>query len=291
MDNALPPASREVTPATLAAAGSASPPALRDTLRRPWRQLRRHPRLAAALMALRRAHHPATWRAQWRRLCSGDTSESFEFSLLYPLLQHYPAPWVVDVGANDGYACSNSYPFIRRGFRALLIEPNPVAAERCRALHAARPGVRVCNVAASDRAGVGLLFADKRGFEGQSFSASLSTDRNAWTDSAFDRDQSIAVPLQRLDALLYEADVPVQFALLSVDTEGHDLAVLGSLGRYRPAIIITERYAWNLQNAIDKQRLLSTLDYYQFTRVGRNEVYLNIRDPHFESRIAHVARM
>ena len=41
-------------------------------------------------------------------------------------------PFVVDVGANDGYSWSNSIAFIELGYSALLIEPMGKYAQQCR---------------------------------------------------------------------------------------------------------------------------------------------------------------
>src|SRR5438552_17827841 len=60
---------------------------------------------------------------------------------------------VVDVGANDGFYSSNSYPFIARGWRALLIEPNPLSFGKAQRLHKKRERVALINSACSDHEG------------------------------------------------------------------------------------------------------------------------------------------
>jgi FkbM family methyltransferase len=149
---------------------------------------------------------------------------------------------VVDVGANDGFYSSNSYPFIKRGWRALLIEPHPGAFALARRLHENNPAVTALNLACSDRAGelaLNLFEAD----EGGSHSA-LSTDEpHPHTDHTVAR--TVTVQVATLEALLEQQGVPREFGLLSVDTEGHDYRVIRglNLARFQPRAIITENNA------------------------------------------------
>src|SRR5260370_33574766 len=69
----------------------------------------------------------------WLRfLLTKDSTWHGQFDAMRPLLLEAAGvePVVVDVGANDGFFSSNSYPFIRRGWRAGLIQPNPEACAR-----------------------------------------------------------------------------------------------------------------------------------------------------------------
>src|SRR5260370_1354046 len=86
----------------------------------------------------------------WLRfLLTKDTTWHGQFDVMRPLLLEADGvePVVVDVGANDGFFSSNSYPFIRRGWRAVLIEPNPDACARAMRLHSRNKKVSVLNLA------------------------------------------------------------------------------------------------------------------------------------------------
>jgi len=77
-----------------------------------------------------------------------DTTWHGEFSALRPLLQGLPEEQrvVVDVGANDGFYSSNSYPFVKRGWRAILVEPHPGAfaqADEAKFEHLRKHGYRL----------------------------------------------------------------------------------------------------------------------------------------------------
>src|SRR6266404_9060713 len=66
----------------------------------------------------------------WRYWIWGDTTEHGEFLVLRHLITEDFPKLVVDVGANDGFLASNSYPLIKRGWRGILIEPHPDAFRR-----------------------------------------------------------------------------------------------------------------------------------------------------------------
>lgn len=148
---------------------------------------------------------------------------------------------VVDVGANDGFFSSNSYPFIVRGWRGLLIEPHPEAFQKAKQLHRRRQQVSLLNAACSDQDGaldLQLLAGDDGG--SHSFLGSPAPGHQPATPA---RAESFRVQVRRLEALLAEFQIPPDFGLLTIDTEGHDFAVLrgANLPRYRPRVIITEK--------------------------------------------------
>ena len=82
------------------------------------------------------------------------------------------------------------------------------------------------------------------------------------------------VLVERLTTLLDEHGVPPDFALLSVDTEGHDLAVLRGLdfARYRPGVIITET---DEATEADKRALLHAHGYRLAEAVGVNTLWVH----------------
>jgi len=60
---------------------------------------------------------------------------------------------VVEVGAFDGESFSNSSCLIARGWRAVLVEPVPEFAEKCRTQYASSPQVAVVESACGSRTG------------------------------------------------------------------------------------------------------------------------------------------
>lgn len=172
-----------------------------------------------------------------------DTTWHGQFSALGRLLLKRTSlePFVVDAGANDGLYSSNSYPFIKRGWRALLIEPHPRAFERARLLHQTNPAVTVLNLACSDQPGQ----MDLNLFEGDDSGSLSALSKEPTVTSAARRTVStVSVEVATLESLLSERDIAPDFGLLTVDTEGHDFAVIRGLNlrRFQPRAIITEKY-------------------------------------------------
>jgi FkbM family methyltransferase len=145
------------------------------------------------------------------------------------------------VGANDGFYSSNSYPFIARGWRALLIEPHPTAFQKAKQLHRKREQVRLLNAACSDREGE-LELLTSAADDGGSHSF-LGETAGAPNDPVRPPGASFHVKVHRLETLLEEFNIPRAFGLLTIDTEGHDFPVLrgANLTRNRPQVIITEK--------------------------------------------------
>lgn len=171
-----------------------------------------------------------------------DTTHHGEFSLMRKLAGAGGPRVFVDVGANDGFYGSNSYPFVARGWRTLLIEPHPGAFAKLQKLHAGKKNVAFLNLACADAPGKLPLWIGTDGDEGTL--ATLCTDDNPHFQKARTR-QSVLVPVERLDAVLAAQNVPRDFEVLSIDTEGMDYEVLLGLdlNLWRPRLIVTEDYA------------------------------------------------
>ena len=178
-----------------------------------------------------------------RFLLYRDSTWHGQFSALSPLLLGRPGVdrTVVDVGANDGFYSSNSYPFIARGWRALLVEPHPAAFHKAQRLHRKRKLVTLLNGACSDRDG-DLELQTSREDDGGSHSF-IGESAGGFEDRIGAADEAVRVKVHRLELLLDEFKIPREFGLLTIDTEGHDFQVLrgANLTRYRPRVIITEK--------------------------------------------------
>ena len=178
-----------------------------------------------------------------RFLVYRDSTWHGQFSALAPLLLKGQgvARTVVDVGANDGFYSSNSYPFLARGWQGLLVEPHPDAFRKAQLLHRKRTQVILLNAACSDQDGELELKTDASD-EGGSHSSLGETP--AGRPNPFPAPGApLRVKVHRLEALLEAHRIPLDFGLLTVDTEGHDFQVLRgtNLARYRPRVIITEK--------------------------------------------------
>jgi FkbM family methyltransferase len=179
--------------------------------------------------------------------------------------------YVVDVGANDGFYSSNSHPFIRRGWRALLIEPHPYAFALASKRYAGNDRVRLLNLACGDKAGeLPLQMLDKDFGGSQSSLNALDAPehgRRAFTNA-------IKVQVETLESVLDRLSAPREFGLLSIDTEGHDLQVLygANLARYRPQVIITENGA----HEADKHEYLKQHRYRLHAQLPADSVWVKV---------------
>ena len=209
---------------------------------------------------------PAVRKRLWR-----DTTQYGEFFALWKLCGRRNDGYVVEVGANNGIFCSNSYPFIQRGWRASLIEPNPAMHEKLRLLYAGNERIALFNVACGSEDGTSLLFLGKNGEDGY---ATLSTE-DSWWYRETRSSESIAVRVSRLDAILESTQCPGDFDLLSIDTEGFDYQVLRglSLDRFRPKVIITEDEKPPYTHKREKEALLISNGYKFCGRYASNAIW------------------
>lgn len=209
-----------------------------------------------------------------RKPLYGDTSELGESMAAHALVDPEDASWIVEVGANDGLTVANSPYFIRKGWNALLIEPNPTPyatlATRC----AGNDRLHTAQVACSSAPGTLTL----RLFEGDATGvlATLHPDAETSRGGSDTVAREVPVQVERLDALLERFGVPQAFAVLSVDTEGHDLEVLRGLDfdRFHPGVVITET---DEATEADKHALLEAAGYRLANRVGVNTLWQRIR--------------
>lgn len=149
------------------------------------------------------------------------------------------APWFVDVGANDGRSWSNSWLFGLHGWNLLLIEPIPRYAEQCRALHAGNPRVVVEEKAIAPVAGqVDFFITDDPDRDMLQMGSSLTADSVSFGLKS----RPTTVEAAPLADLLAAHRVPRDYAVLSIDAEGHDLAVLqtAALDMWSPRLVCIE---------------------------------------------------
>lgn len=148
------------------------------------------------------------------------------------------SPWFVDVGANDGQSWSNSRFFGRLGWHLLLIEPIRRFADQCTELYAGNQRVIVEELAISATAGTTDFFLTN---DPDRDLLQMSSSLSAENDFGYEMVKT-TVATAPLHSLLSAHDVPRDYAVLSVDAEGHDLTVLETarLETWRPRVICVE---------------------------------------------------
>ena len=169
----------------------------------------------------------------------------------------------IEVGANDGFAQSNTYYFERmQGWTGVLIEPMPDLYEKC---VKERPNSIVfnCALVSNDDDGqtVTMLYSNLMSLvRGAQKSESMDSEhvrRGAAIQRSVEDVYEITVPARTLTSILDELVVK-RIDLFSLDTEGYELEVLRGLHltRYRPKFILVE--AW-FRDEIETH--LSNYDY------------------------------
>ena len=211
-----------------------------------------------------------------------DTSQSLEGTKLLPIMQHHPSKWIVDIGANDGFNLSNSNLFIREGWMALLVEPVPKSISKAKVIHGSNRNVKFEEVAISNRTGTAKIFLNKSGED--NFFATLETEKSFLRDK-FVGENFILVKTEKLNVVLKRNNVPLNFAILTVDVEGYESEVLENLGNYQPSVIIVERNLSSLSKALAKQKILTGRNYVLAARIGCNEIYIDTESEYIEKYI------
>jgi len=184
----------------------------------------------------------------------------------------------VDVGAHNGVSISNSYAFIKKGWKAISIEPNPhVFKDLKKNLKGYK--VKFVKKAVSDTVGKTKFYFDKTGFLASrkkgSKSNKLKGMRSTIQPKLFDEmsDNYIIVEVDTLTNILDKHKAPKNISILSVDTEGLDYEVINGLdfNKYKPKVILTEDYVGTKNK---KYKLLRSKGYKHINQDGINSVWI-----------------
>ena len=180
---------------------------------------------------------------------------------------------LVDIGAHEGLTNSNSRTLVEQGWRAILVEPLPMAFAQLRENCRAFPEVTLLQAACSDRNGTAAMRFGTDGEVGQLSSLSDSAVIATYLSS-----ESFEVATVTLAEAFRVGCVPADFGVLLVDTEGLDLCVLRGLhdAFQRPRIILTEDF---VETDAEKYVLLSGLGYEFAGAWGADSVWISRSHP------------
>lgn len=184
----------------------------------------------------------------------------------------------VEVGANDGVTFSNSFHFEKKGWRSVLVEPNP---QLCREIKSRR-GIRTIlfECAASSTNGTATM---QMGSGSDNMYSSLEPSELATEVRSF---VETAVTIRTLDSILEEVGLsPIDF--VSIDVEGHEMVVLSGLDleRWKPTILLLEDSKDLLDDSV--RRYMENAGYFRFYRSGSNDWYAR-RGNHRIALLLHV---
>jgi FkbM family methyltransferase len=156
----------------------------------------------------------------------------------------------VEIGAFEPIYLSNTYYFYKKGWRGILIEPNPLSFRK---LNERRKGDILLNVAVSDHDGT-VDFVCDRAYSGIIDQNYLFSEKGK---------ESLKIQCKRLENIL-SANVPngQKIHFMSIDCEGHDETILhtNDWARFRPLVLLIEEHG--------DQAKESVLEYLKSQRYG-----------------------
>jgi FkbM family methyltransferase len=174
----------------------------------------------------------------------------------------------IDIGGNHPFRISNTYLLYRMGWSGIVVEP----IQRFYAKHKQfRPRDTQLNAAASDTPG-DLTFYEMVPSVLSTCSAEEAESMTSNNSALLLR--SYTVPVMTVDDLYRKYVAPRPVSLLSVDTEGHDLAVLRGIDWkiMHPDMIICE--AINSAAGHKISELLTEQRYKCIKSLGCNNIYV-----------------
>lgn len=180
----------------------------------------------------------------------------------------------LEVGAYDGKHFSVSYAFEAAGWRGVLIEAIPEAAEQCRAN---RPGSRVVHAALG-----GPGHAPTATFtvaQGRELLSYLHTDEHHLRQirGSGVSTREVTVPVMTMNEVLGEHAGPIDFA--SIDVEGAEVELLKGfdLERFRPRVLLIEDSTLGADTPV--VRFMAERAAYRYLgTVGVNRLYVRADD-------------
>nr|WP_321496402.1 FkbM family methyltransferase [uncultured Methanolobus sp.] len=163
-------------------------------------------------------------------------SQFQEDLLIDMLLNNQQNGFYVDVGANDPFSGSNTHRFYSRGWSGINIEPNLDAYNK---IAENRPDEINLNVAISENTGEITFYLIGNDSSISTVDYSQATKMAKWLNLKITPTSVKTMPLSEVfDTYLDKKHID----FMSVDVEGHDLAVLKSNNwdKYRPTFVLVE---------------------------------------------------
>lgn len=179
---------------------------------------------------------------------------------------------IVDVGGN--LEAEISTPYVAKGWRSLIIDPQSRCVEALRRKFSNDSNSTVVQCACSNEPGELKLYI---GLDGPGSEVStLNPNSDPWMDQVRS-DQFEIVTVKTLTSILEDNDFPSEIGILKIDTESWDYNVLLGLdfAKFKPRVIVTEEYYWDIQSTISKHIYLEDNNYVNVGFVGYNSIWIH----------------
>lgn len=147
----------------------------------------------------------------------------------------------VEIGANDGISCSNTWGLAKRGWTGFLVEAIPEFVKQCKLNHLCHHNVSVWQVAVGDEDGKEVTFNIGGQLTTANQDLSLEYQNIVWAKSVVTSTQ-VKLTTQKLDTFLVNMRLQPGFDLLVVDVEGYEAQVFSgfTLSKWLPKMLIVE---------------------------------------------------
>lgn len=203
------------------------------------------------MQLLKNAFHVRSFLARRRKQKSGNSVEYYEQqatcqipylgSIFELFLGKKEDGIFLEIGANDGVSCSNTWGLAVRGWTGYLVEAIPDFAAACVLNHKGHGNVSVHQVA------IGALDGEEVTFNigGQLTTANqelkVEYQNTDWAKSIVTSSR-VKLKTQRLDTFIENHQIQGGFDVLVVDVEGFESQVFSgfTLSRWRPKMLIIE---------------------------------------------------
>ena len=192
--------------------------------------------------ALRREDYQVTY-AQ----CGEDSILRFLFSLL-----DIPRPTYLDIGAHHATYLSNTYLFYKEGARGVCVEPDP---HLCQNIKLGRPHDTCLNIGIAAGSTGNLSFYV---FDDPTMNTFSETVKQDQLRSGRLLQRELQIEVQSINTVIARHFTTACPNLISLDTEGMDLAILETLDftKYRPEAFCIE----TLTN-VDDRKMTEIIDF------------------------------
>lgn len=173
---------------------------------------------------------------------------------------------LLSVGENNGKTLSNSLRLIELGWKAVLVEPSPVAFKELYELHNKDENVVLSNCAIGTEDGDCILHESGAHFADNSDYALLSTIKQPepkWQSVSF-KDVKVKLKTYKtfLDDLTEFTDIK-EFDFITIDAEGVDIDILKQIDLTNTKLLCIE---WNSIKSV-KQEILGYTSKFEMSNI------------------------
>lgn len=188
----------------------------------------------------------------------------------------------VEIGAFDGFTCSNTWGLAEAGWTGLYIEPIAEYYTACVNNHQGHPQISCANIAIGDYQGTIKL--EVAGILSTASQEQKDTLANVqWAKNAFSGNVR-EVPITTLDNALNLFKITPQMDVINIDVEGLETKVLAgfNIGYWQPKLVIVEAHELHPEIGLRSQapqinQFFDLAGYKKIYSDQINNIYINLK--------------